>query len=118
MPGPFNRLKWSLVFRCRLRICCAWLLARGFQQADKAPLVQTILEGFSAIDANHRNFSLEHVVSRRILQDVHFSQGKLIPLLKHRELLFCPFAEAAARFGINYDLSHAHAPPTGENSHS
>lgn len=89
----------------------ASLMAKCFQDSDKPPFVQTVLESLPSLDTDHWNFILERRTSCRIIQDIHFSQCKFIPFLQSRQLLSYLRAKTATGFGIDHDSRHAHESP-------
>jgi hypothetical protein len=78
--------------------------AGRFKKANKPPLIQVKLKGFSAVDENHRDFVLKPLEGGRVVKDIDFAPDKLMKLLQLFELFFDLIAQAAVWLRIDDDF--------------
>jgi DNA-binding LytR/AlgR family response regulator len=75
--------------------------AGRFKKANKPPLVQVMLKGFTAVDENHGDFVLKPFESGRVVKNIDFAPDKLMKLLQLFELRFDLVAQAAVWLRID-----------------
>jgi hypothetical protein len=75
------------------------------QLAQEFLLVHVVLEGFSPIDEDDRNFIVKLSAELEVRIDIDFTPGKASTTRELRETLFYNFAQMTALAGIHHDCA-------------
>jgi len=75
------------------------------QLAQELLFVHPVLEDFSAVNENHRNFVVERPTEFGVRVDVDFAPSETAPTRELAEALLDDFAKMTTFAGVNHDLA-------------
>ena len=92
-------------FQTREIGCYSQEIELAGELAKELAFVHTVLEGFSAIDEDDRNFIVELATNLVIGINVDFTPGETAVTGELRQAFLHDFAEMASLAGVNHDLA-------------